>query len=121
MVDPSASAKVGTSSLGWCEYETSNTQRGRVIFRIGILDLLGVNGHLLRQKLERDPILAMDALHKQLGRAPSYNEMKAELIDTFDHVAIDSRALKMKFNKLSWDDKTPLSYLLSVPKSRNAD
>jgi hypothetical protein len=66
----------------------------------------------LRQKLDGHALITIDAFHKKLGRAPTYGEMKNELINRFDHVALDARSVKSKFNKLIWDDKAPLSDFL---------
>jgi hypothetical protein len=45
-------------------------------------------GLLLRQKLDGNALITIDAFHKKLGRAPTYGEMKDELINRFDHVCL---------------------------------
>jgi hypothetical protein len=67
---------------------------------------------LLRQKLEGDALHSIEADHKKLKRAASFREMRNDLIFRFEHIAADSKSLKIKFNKLLGDDKTTLGDFL---------
>jgi hypothetical protein len=69
-------------------------------------------GLLVKQKLEGNALFAIDAFHKKLNRAPTYVEMKAELIARFDCIVDDVKSLKSKFNKLTWDDSSSLAEFL---------